>query len=69
MRTYTIAKKAESWDQIERLPIDLVQLNSGAPIKAYAQICYDNEALYIRETSARIFSSTAVSRMYNASLT
>lgn len=51
MRTYTIARKAESWDKIEALAIDQVQLDSGAPIKAYAQICYDDEALYIRETA------------------
>ena len=51
MRTYTIARKADSWDKIESLPIDLSQLDSNAPIKAFAQICYDDEALYIRETA------------------
>ncbi len=50
MRTYTIAKKSApvSWDSVEILPIDLVQLNSAAPIQAQGQICYDDNALYIR---------------------
>lgn len=50
MRNYTIAKKVApvAWDSVDALPIDLVQLNSGAPIQAQAQICYDDSALYIR---------------------
>lgn len=53
MRTYTIARKTEpfSWDTVAELPIDLVQLNSGAPITAKAQICYDDEAIYIRQSA------------------
>ena len=52
-RTYTIAKRKEpfSWESIESLPIDLVQLGGDAPIIAKAQICYDDEAIYIRQTA------------------
>lgn len=53
MRTYTIARKTVpfNWDAIEALPIDLVQLNCDAPIIAKAQICHDDEAIYIRQTA------------------
>lgn len=53
MRTYKIARQNNPvcWDQVDILPIDLVQLNEGAPIKAQAQICYDDNALYVRQTA------------------
>ncbi len=53
MRTYTIAQQNTpiNWDNVEILPIDLVQLNEGAPIKAQAQICYDDTSLHIRQTA------------------
>lgn len=53
MRTYTISKISVpfNWDNVPSLPIDLAQLDAGAPINAQAQICYDDKALYIRQTA------------------
>ena len=53
MKEYTITKKAEnfSWDQIPKLticePLEQVEVT----IQAWAQICYDEEALHVRLSS------------------
>ena len=53
MKKYTITRQNHPvcWDQVDILPIDLVQFGESAPIKAQAQICYDDTALYIRQTA------------------
>ena len=53
MKEYTITKKAEnfSWDQVPKLticePLEQVEVT----IQAWAQICYDEEALHVRLSS------------------
>lgn len=51
MREYTIVRKGEqlNWDNVPSLPIDS-KLNTpeDLPITAKAQLCYDDEALYVR---------------------
>lgn len=53
MKEYTIIKKSEdfSWDKVPRLticePLEPVEVT----IQAWAQICYDEEALYVRLSS------------------
>lgn len=51
MREYTIVRKGEelNWDSIPSLSIDS-KLNTpeDCPITAKAQLCYDDEALYVR---------------------
>ena len=56
MKEYTITKKAEnfSWDQVPKLticePLEQVEVT----IQAWAQICYDEEALHVRLSSDEI---------------
>lgn len=53
MKEYTIIKKSEdfSWDKVPKLticePLEPVEVT----IQAWAQICYDEEALYVRLSS------------------
>ncbi len=49
MREYTIIRRPEQldWEQIPALHIDNWQLTEPLPISAKAQICYDDQALYI----------------------
>ncbi len=51
MRAYTIVRRPEdfSWDKIPSLPIDRhFNTDPGIPISAQAQLCYDDNALYVR---------------------
>ena len=50
MRTHTIPRKPEllDWTTIPVLPIDQRQWSEPTEITAQAQICYDEDALYIR---------------------
>lgn len=50
MREYTIVRRPAQldWDQIPALKIDNWQLTAPLPISAEAQICYDDQALYVR---------------------
>lgn len=50
MRTHTIPRKPEvlDWSQIPALPIDNLCWTPAIAITAQAQICYDEEALYVR---------------------
>lgn len=49
MRNYTIVRRKEkhSWDQVPVLYVDNQQWRPKLPIAMQAQICYDDEALYI----------------------
>ena len=50
MRTYTIVKKPEilDWSKIPVAPIDNYLWMGEVDITAQAQVCYDEEALYVR---------------------
>lgn len=50
MRTYTIIRKKndQPWDQVPVLFVDNHQWRPQIPISMQAQLCYDDEALYIR---------------------
>lgn len=50
MREYTIIRKPEelNWSNIPSLNIDQLLRTDPLPISAQAQICYDDEALYVR---------------------
>lgn len=49
MREYTIIRRPQQldWEQIPALHIDTWQLTEPLPISAKAQICYDDQALYV----------------------
>lgn len=53
MRTYTVKKVsgAPSWDTIEKLPIDQLLWTESCDIQVWAQVCWDEETLYIRQTA------------------
>ena len=50
MRTYTIKKiqGAPNWETVPVMPIDNVCWNKGADISAQAQICWDENNLYLK---------------------
>lgn len=50
MREYIIKKKDKnfSWDKFEALSIDQQLVPSQAEVSAKAQICYDDEAIYVK---------------------
>lgn len=55
MREYTIVRKGDNftWDQVPALPIDQkLKTPADHPVTAQGQICYDDEALYIRLSAA-----------------
>lgn len=54
MREYTIVRKGDTlnWDTVPSLPIDYkFNTPEDVPISAKAQLCYDDEALYVRLTA------------------
>ena len=53
MRSYTIQKisGAPNWDAIEKLPIDQLLWTENCDIQAWAQVCWDENGLYIRQTA------------------
>lgn len=53
MKTYTICRKQASfsWDSIPRLAIDTLLWSEKVPISAGAQLCYDDEAIYVKLTA------------------
>ncbi len=53
MREYFISKisGAPCWDTISILPIDHLQWTENTDIRAQAQLCWDDERLYIRMTT------------------
>lgn len=53
MKEYTIIKKTEnfSWDNVPKLTICEPLENVEVTIRAWGQICYDDEALYVRLSS------------------
>lgn len=50
MKTYVITKKPREldWSRIPKLDIDTLLWDAAAPVSAQAQLCYDEEALYVR---------------------
>lgn len=50
MKTYTIIRKKEnfSWEQVPVLAIDTLLWSPEVPISAQAQICCDDQAMYVR---------------------
>ena len=48
MRTYTILPKTNNWNDIPVAPIDTRLWTPEIDISATAQVCYDENALYIR---------------------
>lgn len=50
MKTYTLKKitGAPNWDTIEVMPIDTLLWTDPLPISAQAQLCWDEEAIYLR---------------------
>lgn len=51
MRTYTILPKTSDWNDIPIAPIDTRLWTRETDISATAQVCYDDEALYVRLTA------------------
>lgn len=53
MKTYTIIQKPEPlcWDLIPRLFIDCLLWSEPTDIQAFAQLCYDHRALYVKLTA------------------
>ena len=53
MREYTIQKitGAPDWTTVPILPIDCLQWSPEVPIRAQAQICYDDNSLYVRQVA------------------
>ena len=55
MRSYTIVRRSASgdWNEVPVLPIDnALKFRDVTHIKAQAQICYDDDALYVRMQAA-----------------
>lgn len=50
MKEYTIIRRPEvlNWDTVPALQIDWLFNTAPLPISAQAQVCYDDEALYVR---------------------
>lgn len=50
MKTYVISRKPEGldWEKIPALNIDTCLWAGPAPVEPKAQVCYDEEALYVR---------------------
>ena len=50
MKTYVISKKPENldWSRIPALSIDTCQWNYPGQVEPKAQLCYDEEALYVK---------------------
>ena len=50
MREYTIIRRPEpmDWAKVPELPIDTVLWNTEAGVRAWAQLCWDDAALYVR---------------------
>ena len=50
MREYTIVRRPETgdWNKVEKLSIDNLLLPEPTQVQAWAQLCYDDEALYVR---------------------
>lgn len=51
MREYTIVRKGNNftWDQVPALPMDQrLETPEDHPVTAQGQICYDDEAIYVR---------------------
>ena len=50
MKTYTLKKIAGTpdWKNIEVMPIDNLLWTDPLPITAQAQLCWDEEAIYLR---------------------
>ena len=50
MREYTIIRRPDvlDWEKIPALQMDLLYHTDPLPISAQAQVCYDDEALYVR---------------------
>ena len=57
MRTYTIIRRGEnfSWAQVPGLFIDNLQWSPEVPICAQAQLCYDQDAIYVRLAATEPF--------------
>ena len=57
MRTYIITRRGVdfSWEQVPVLHIDNLQWSQPVPIRAQAQLCYDEEAIYIRMAATEPF--------------
>lgn len=53
MRAYTVKKinGAPNWDTIEKAPIDHLLWTENCDIQAWAQVCWDEKGLYIRQTA------------------
>ena len=53
MKSYIITKKNEelNWNNVPALQVDTVQWLPDAGISAQAQLCYDEEAIYVRMTA------------------
>ena len=50
MKTYVISKKPEvlDWNEIPALSIDTCQWNYSGQVEPKAQLCYDEEAIYVK---------------------
>ena len=53
MRSYTISRKTfpVAWDTVPALDIDIPLWGTETDVKAQAQVCYDDAALYVRMTA------------------
>lgn len=53
MRSYTVKKitGAPNWNEIERLSIDQLLWTESCDVQAWAQVCWDENALYVRQTA------------------
>lgn len=53
MKEYTICRTGQPvcWDTVPSLSIDTLLWSPEVPIRAWAQLCHDDEALYVRLTA------------------
>lgn len=53
MRTYTVKKISgtPNWDSIEKLPVDRLLWTESCDIRVWAQVCWSDQGLYIRQTA------------------
>ena len=57
MKTYVISKKPENldWNEIPALKIDTCLWRSPAEVEPQAQLCYDEEALYVKLSTKEVY--------------